>query len=521
MSGSLASIVAKRARHILPGAELPHGDPTNERRAELSKHRSRLTRALDDASFEQAAIDYDACLDAIGEGVGKTHNITQDECDAESLWLCEMLESRGKGLPPVAAAPDDPLGAGALAPYAGCPPKKKARTMPGSGSGGAPEHKKEVVIWTKFYSINSIDMGITPERAASTDKEELKACAKLAKAHVTGVENAKAVLRVLNTAQPLHAVDPEKITSELVTTRTVKSDHLKFWYLKPNFKDKEIDLLLRVARHKSGLLWEVSHGVQQPAQCSAKDLSALSGMAGLGALGASAAAANAAAHRELSDPEAHALGLLTGPGGANAGAYAPHPDGQIVKAVVVGDTGLELGGMGADGVHDGGVSMHDLGGMGGADVGSVADHASVDTMIHAHMGGHEHHGAEHHAHEHADLLGGGHDEHGGHLGLPSEHEGGHEQMEQHVDAMQHALGQHGGPLHAHLHGGEQLGEPQLEGHPLEAAHEPALDEGQHGEHHLEAVDEPPISHHDPGHEGDLSIDTVVHEGDVSMDMHGM
>lgn len=569
MSGgsSLAAIVAKRARHVIPGADLPHGDPTGERRAELSKHRSRLTRALDDASFEQAAIDYDACLDVISEGVGKTHNISQDECDAESLWLCEMLESRGQGLRPIASVCDDPLGHSPLTPYSGGPVKKKPRMTPGSAPGTPGDQKKEIVHWTKFHTISSCEMGIAQERAVATDKESLKACAKLAKSHVTCVENAREIIRTLIKDHPHYAIDPEKITSELVTTRTVKSDHLKFWYLKPNFKDKDIELLLRVARHKSGLTWEISHGVQQAAHCSSTPSMHI---AGIGSLTQAASNANAAAAGAAAQ-EANALAMLSAP--AQHASMAPyHTEGHIIKSVVVnGDTGLELGGMGSgmggDGEHDGSVGMHDLSGMGGGDMGGHGlatslpglgvpggEHSSVDTMIHSHIGVHDQQ-TDHHVHvHHSDLMapvGGEHEQQVEHMPMAmSGHDGlsheplGHEQLHHHhhsVDEMQQLA------HHEHMHvthhehhvvqHHEQHIEPHadhahLEAHHLEATHEPSLAHDEHSlpaghdedhgveqqhEHHLEA-DEPPISHH-VGH--DMTADVtahMVHAGDVGMDM---
>ena len=517
MSGSsLAAIVAKRARHIAPGAELPHGDPTNERRAELSKHRTRLTRAIDDLSFEQAAVNYDACLDAISEGVGKSHNISQEECEVESLWLCEILESRGKGLMPISAPPADPLSP-QLVSYIPPPPKKKARTTPPAGASSTPvDHKREIVSWTKFHQINVGDMKIAQELALSTEKEALKQCAKLAKAYVTNVDNAREIVRVLIKEQPQFNIDPEKITSELVTTRTVKSDHLKFWYLKPNFKDKDVDLLLRVARHKSGLLWEISQGVHQPAHSSVKDLSAITGIAGIGTLTSAAAmsvAANAAAaaeaaanrQRELhlsSVDENNALALLAGPSGAQQHLYAAQHDGQIVKAVVVGDTGLELSsigaGMGGDVEGDGSVGMHELSSMGGADVHDgpasiaglgVSTHAdaSVDTMMHAHMSAHA--DAPIDAHAHADLMaqGGTHDvQPGEHEGMAQVHVAGPEHMgQEHMSISyheQHHLQPHEQHLAArepHLHAHEQHHLSQLQIGHLHA----------HEQHHLQSTEQ--------------------------------
>ena len=75
-AGGLGIILAKRKLSAL-SPDAPR-DPTSEKRSELYKQRNKLTRAADDASFEQAAIEFDGLLDAISEGVGKAHSISQE-----------------------------------------------------------------------------------------------------------------------------------------------------------------------------------------------------------------------------------------------------------------------------------------------------------------------------------------------------------------------------------------------------------------------------------------------------------
>ena len=108
-------------------------------------------------------------------------------------------------------------------------------------------------------------------------------------------------------------------------------------------QDKDVDLLLRVARHKSGLSWEVSYGIQQPAQPLAKDAAgAVSAINSITAAAAVTAAADLQVMAAASD--ANTLALLAAPS-APVTYHLPTDAGTVVKAVVVGDAGLELAGM--------------------------------------------------------------------------------------------------------------------------------------------------------------------------------
>ncbi|KAJ1635227.1 hypothetical protein T492DRAFT_968067 [Pavlovales sp. CCMP2436] len=198
-------------------------------------------------------------------------------------------------------------------------------------------------------------------------------------------KRAPRIIRILNREIPSVRIDAAPPTSDLVTTRTVKSDHLKFWYLKPNFKDKEVDLLLRVARHRTGTYWEVSYGVQQlPAQQGG----ALH-LQGIGSITAAAALTAAAPELQgaLADANAQALALLASPNQHNPFEAEHVHAGHVVKAVVVSEAidigmpdsmGLGLGGLqGVEGHLDHAqhvsMGMHGLG----------AEHAD-DGALHAH-----------------------------------------------------------------------------------------------------------------------------------------
>lgn len=123
MSGGLDAILAKRQRQ--PQAPDAPRDPTSEQRSELHKHRNKLTRAADDASFEQAAMEFDGLLDAISEGVGKAHAISQEECDAEASWLYDVVDQRTKTMRTRAPA--------RAAPAAATPRRVRGRRRPSGG----------------------------------------------------------------------------------------------------------------------------------------------------------------------------------------------------------------------------------------------------------------------------------------------------------------------------------------------------------------------------------------------------